>query len=179
MEGLRRVQTCKYPFAILYTFATLTCITHSGPLISPASKARVTDLIASCADEGGRIHLDGRNIQVPGYSTGNFVGPTVLEGTVGMRCYRCVLKSLCKTSHNLILVATPSEEIFGPVLTVITSDTLDDALDIINENKYGNGAVIFTQSGATARKFESGVNVGQVGVFYFMRCDVGTLGHCF
>jgi acyl-CoA reductase-like NAD-dependent aldehyde dehydrogenase len=64
------------------------------------------------------------------------------------------------------------------VLTVITSDTLDDALDIINENKYGNGAVIFTQSGATARKFESGVNVGQVGFFYFMRCDVGTLGHC-
>ncbi|KAG1746304.1 Aldehyde/histidinol dehydrogenase [Suillus occidentalis] len=103
------------------------------PLISPASKARVTGLIAPCADEGGRIHLDGRNIQVPGYSAGNFVGPTVLEGTVGMRCYR--------------------EEIFGPVLTVTTSDTLDDALDIINENKYGN-----------ARKFESGVHVGQVNI---------------
>jgi acyl-CoA reductase-like NAD-dependent aldehyde dehydrogenase len=83
------------------------------------------------------------------------------------------------TSHNLILVATFSEEIFGPVLTVITSDTLDDALDIINENKYGNGAVIFTQSGATARKFESGVNVGQVGFYYFMHCEVGILGHCF
>jgi len=55
-----------------------------------------------------------------------------------------------------------SEEIFGPVLTVLTSDTLDDALSIINENRYGNGAVIFTQSGATARKFESEVNVGQV-----------------
>ncbi|KAG0696027.1 Aldehyde/histidinol dehydrogenase [Suillus ampliporus] len=115
-----------------------------GPLISPASKARVTDLISSCAEEGGRIHLDGRNVQVPGYPAGNFVGPTVLEGTVGMRCYR--------------------EEIFGPVLTVITSDTLDDALSIINENRYGNGAVIFTQSGATARKFESEVNVGQVGI---------------
>ncbi|KAG1802444.1 hypothetical protein EV424DRAFT_1584703 [Suillus variegatus] len=61
----------------------------------------------------------------------------------------------------LILIATPSEDIFGPVLTVITSDTLDDALDIINENKYGNGAVIFTQLDATARPFESGVNVGQ------------------
>ncbi|KAG1827953.1 hypothetical protein EV424DRAFT_1596274 [Suillus variegatus] len=61
----------------------------------------------------------------------------------------------------LILIATPSEDIFGLVLTMITSDTLDDALDIINENKYGNGAVIFTQSGATARHFESGVNVGQ------------------
>jgi len=115
-----------------------------GPLISPASKTRVTGLISSCADEGGRIHLDGRNIQVPGYTAGNFVGPTILEGTVDMRCYR--------------------EEIFGPVLTVLTSDTLDDALSIINENKYGNGAVIFTQSGATARKFESEVNVGQVGI---------------
>lgn len=75
----------------------------------------------------------------------------------------------------LILIATPSEDIFGPVLTVITSDTLDDALDIINENKYGNGAVIFTQLDATARPFESGVNVGQVGFFYFMHCNVGTL----
>jgi acyl-CoA reductase-like NAD-dependent aldehyde dehydrogenase len=65
------------------------------------------------------------------------------------------------------------------VLTVITSDTLDDALDIINENKYGNGAVIFTQSGATARKFESGVNVGQVSFYHFMRYGVGTFGHCF
>jgi malonate-semialdehyde dehydrogenase (acetylating)/methylmalonate-semialdehyde dehydrogenase len=56
------------------------------------------------------------------------------------------------------------EEIFGPVLTVISADTLDDALDIINANRYGNGAAIFTQSGATARKFETEVNVGQIGV---------------
>lgn len=57
-----------------------------------------------------------------------------------------------------------SEEIFGPVLTVVSADTLDDALDIINANPYGNGAVIFTQSGATARKFETEVNVGQIGI---------------
>lgn len=56
------------------------------------------------------------------------------------------------------------EEIFGPALTVVAADTLDDALDIINANRYGNGAVIFTQSGATARKFEMEVNVGQIGV---------------
>lgn len=56
------------------------------------------------------------------------------------------------------------EEIFGPVLTVIEADTLDDALDIINANKYGNGTAIFTQSGATARKFESEVEVGQIGI---------------
>jgi len=56
------------------------------------------------------------------------------------------------------------EEIFGPVLSVICAETLDDAISIINSNKYGNGTAIFTQSGPTARKFESEVNVGQVGI---------------
>ena len=117
---------------------------YSGPLISPAAKTRVEDLIASAEKEGGRIHLDGRNINVQGYPMGNFVGPTVIEGTTQMRCYQ--------------------EEIFGPVLTVIEADTLDDALEVINANKYGNGTAIFTQSGATARKFESEVEVGQIGI---------------
>lgn len=58
----------------------------------------------------------------------------------------------------------PSEEIFGPVLFVLNVDTLDEAVAIINKNKYGNGAGIFTQSGATARKFEHDVNVGQIGI---------------
>ncbi|KAG8897809.1 hypothetical protein FRB99_007912 [Tulasnella sp. 403] len=115
-----------------------------GPLISPHAKGRVEGLIASVAEEGGKIHLDGRGIVVPGYEKGNFVGTTVVEAVTTMRAYK--------------------EEIFGPVLVVIQADTLDDALAIINSNKYGNGAAIFTQSGATARKFESEVNVGQIGV---------------
>ncbi len=56
------------------------------------------------------------------------------------------------------------EEIFGPVLIVIEADTLDDALSVINSNPYGNGTAIFTQSGATARKFEHEVEVGQIGI---------------
>ena len=56
------------------------------------------------------------------------------------------------------------QEIFGPVLIVLQANTLDDAIGIINENKYGNGAAIFTQSGATARRFEIEVNVGQLGI---------------
>lgn len=115
-----------------------------GPLISPAAKQRVTGLIASADEEGGRILLDGRHVQVPDYPDGNFVGPTVIEAVTTMRCYK--------------------EEIFGPVLVLIQADTLDDALAIINENKYGNGTAIFTQSGATARKFENEVNVGQIGI---------------
>ncbi|KAI5121292.1 hypothetical protein M0805_002335 [Coniferiporia weirii] len=115
-----------------------------GPLISPAAKQRVSSLIASAEEEGGRILLDGRQIEVPDYPDGNFIGPTIVEATVDMRCYK--------------------EEIFGPVLTVAVSDTLDDAISIVNANKYGNGTAIFTQSGATARKFEREVEVGQVGI---------------
>jgi len=115
-----------------------------GPLISPAAKSRVKKLIASAEQEGGRIHLDGRDVRVEGYPHGNFVGPTIVEAATTMTCYR--------------------EEIFGPVLVVIRAESLDDALDIINANKYGNGTAIFTQSGATARKFENEVNVGQIGI---------------
>ena len=67
---------------------------------------------------------------------------------------------ICRTFFKLVY----REEIFGPVLIVVPADTLDDALAIINENKYGNGTAIFTQSGATARKFEVEVEVGQVGI---------------
>ncbi|KAF5323622.1 hypothetical protein D9611_005766 [Ephemerocybe angulata] len=115
-----------------------------GPVISPAAKARITSLIGSAEQEGGKILLDGRNITVPGYENGNFVGPTIIDASTNMKCYQ--------------------EEIFGPVLVVLRAETLDDALDIINANRYGNGAAIFTQSGATARKFEGEVNVGQIGV---------------
>ncbi|KAG1716003.1 hypothetical protein ID866_1168 [Astraeus odoratus] len=115
-----------------------------GPLISPAAKKRVEGIISSVEQEGGKIHLDGRDISVPGYPSGNFVGPTIMEAVTTMRCYK--------------------EEIFGPALTVIAAESLDDAVDIVNANPYGNGAVIFTQSGATARKFEGEVNVGQVGI---------------
>ncbi|KAL1951588.1 hypothetical protein VTO73DRAFT_737 [Trametes versicolor] len=115
-----------------------------GPVISPAAKQRITGLIASAEEEGGVVVLDGRGFQVSDYPDGNWVGPTVIEATTTMRCYR--------------------EEIFGPVLIVLKADTLDDALAIINENRYGNGTAIFTQSGATARKFEREVEVGQVGI---------------
>ena len=57
-----------------------------------------------------------------------------------------------------------SQEIFGPVLIVLKADTLDEGIQIINQNRYGNGTAIFTQSGATARKFEHDVNIGQIGI---------------
>ncbi|KDR85348.1 hypothetical protein GALMADRAFT_234171 [Galerina marginata CBS 339.88] len=116
-----------------------------GPLISPGAKDRVTKLISSAEDEGGKVILDGRNFKAPdAYPYGNFVGPTIIQGGTSMKCYQT--------------------EIFGPVLVVLQADTLDEAIEIINENRYGNGAAIFTQSGATARRFETEVNVGQIGI---------------
>ncbi|KAG6858426.1 Methylmalonate-semialdehyde dehydrogenase [acylating] mitochondrial, partial [Termitomyces sp. Mi166 len=85
-----------------------------GPLISPAAKQRVVGLISSAEEEGGKILLDGRNLIVPAYPDGNFVGPTVIEASTSMRCYK--------------------EEIFGPALIVMRASSLDDAIDIVNGN---------------------------------------------
>lgn len=116
-----------------------------GPVISPESKKRIDGLIASAQAEGAKIALDGRNISVPGFPNGNWVGPTVITGVKpGMRVY--------------------NEEVFGPVLVCLETDTLDDAISLINNNPYGNGTAIFTQSGASARKYQHEIDVGQVGV---------------
>jgi len=115
------------------------------PLISVASKERVERLIQSGIDEGAQCILDGRGITVPDYPNGNFVGPSILSDvTEDMTCYK--------------------EEIFGPVLVILNADTLDEAVDLINRNRYGNGTAIFTNSGAAARKFTQKVDVGQIGV---------------
>jgi len=116
-----------------------------GPLISPAAKQRVLELIQSGVDEGAELVLDGRNINVPGYEKGNFVGPTILhKAKPNMKCYK--------------------EEIFGPVLVSLEADTLEDAIELINNNPYGNGTAIFTTNGATARRYTQEIDVGQVGV---------------
>lgn len=119
--------------------------TDLGPVITPQSKKRILELVESGVKEGANLLLDGRSLVVPGYEKGNFVGPTILTGvTPSMRCYR--------------------EEIFGPVLICLSVDTLDEAINIINNNPYGNGSAIFTNNGATARKFTFEANAGQVGV---------------
>ncbi|TKX23471.1 potassium-activated aldehyde dehydrogenase-like protein [Elsinoe australis] len=116
-----------------------------GPVISPQAKKRIEDLIASAEAEGADIILDGRGVHPPKYPNGNFVGPTLIANVKPhMQCYK--------------------EEIFGPVLVCLNVDTLEDAVDLINANEYGNGVAIFTQSGATARRFTKDIEAGQVGV---------------
>lgn len=119
--------------------------TDVGPLISARAKQRVLELIESGVREGATLELDGRQVVVPGFEQGNFVGPTLFSGvTTDMRLY--------------------TEEIFGPVLVVLEVDTLDQAITLVNRNPYGNGTGLFTQSGAAARKFQSEIDVGQVGI---------------
>ena len=116
-----------------------------GPLISPQAKQRVEGLIQQGVDEGAELLLDGRGIRIEGYEQGNFVGPTVFSGVrADMSIYR--------------------EEIFGPVLSVVLVDTLEEAVEFINANPNGNGTSIFTQDGGHARYFQNHIDVGQVGI---------------
>lgn len=116
-----------------------------GPVISKQAKERVLRLIQSGVDSGAGLLLDGRNIVVPRYEHGNFIGPTIItDVTADMECYE--------------------EEIFGPVLLCMQADSLEAAIDLINRNKYGNGASIFTSSGVAARKFQTDIESGQVGI---------------
>jgi malonate-semialdehyde dehydrogenase (acetylating) / methylmalonate-semialdehyde dehydrogenase len=116
-----------------------------GPLISPRACARVRQLIEQGTQEGAKLVLDGRDIQVQGFEKGNFVGPTVFTDVKpGMSIY--------------------DEEIFGPVLCVAFAETLEEAVKMINANPNGNGTALFTQSGAASRYFKENIDVGQVGI---------------
>jgi malonate-semialdehyde dehydrogenase (acetylating) / methylmalonate-semialdehyde dehydrogenase len=115
-----------------------------GPVISKSAKNRILGVIEEGITEGAKLELDGRNVKVPGYESGNFIGPTILSVKPGMKVYDI--------------------EIFGPVLSIVSVDTLDEAIELINRNPYGNGVGIFTQSGAAARKFQNEIDVGQVGI---------------
>ncbi|KAL8370622.1 hypothetical protein RB595_000816 [Gaeumannomyces hyphopodioides] len=116
-----------------------------GPVITPQSKARIESLIASAEEEGATILLDGRGYRPEKYPDGNWVGPTIITGvTPAMRCYR--------------------EEIFGPVLVCLEVPSLDEAVELINANEYGNGVAIFTRSGPTAESFRRDIQAGQVGI---------------
>lgn len=119
--------------------------TDIGPLISPQALTRAETLIQSAIDEGAKVILDGRGVKVQGFESGNFLGPTIITDVKPhMKCYQ--------------------EEIFAPVLVCMNVPTLDDAITLTNQNRYGNGTAVFTTSGSTAKKFVKEIDVGQVGV---------------
>jgi len=119
--------------------------TDVGPVISKNAKHRILGLVEDGIKEGAKLELDGRGVKVSGYEQGNFIGPTIFSGVKpGMKIY--------------------TTEIFGPVMVIVGVDTLNEAIELINNNPFGNGTGIFTQSGAVARKFQNEIDVGQVGI---------------
>ena len=116
-----------------------------GPIVTSQSRDRVVSLIASGEQSGAKVVVDGRDLVVPGHENGFFVGPTLIDQVrPDMEVYR--------------------EEIFGPVLSVLRTGTVDEAIDLVNANPYGNGTAVFTSHGGSARKFFRGVKVGMIGV---------------
>jgi len=116
-----------------------------GPVISAQHRDKIVGYIDSGVQQGAKLVADGRGIKVAGHEKGFFVGPTLFDNvTTGMTIYK--------------------EEIFGPVLIVLRVATFDEAIDMVNSNPYANGTAIFTSSGAAARRFQSEIEVGMVGI---------------
>ena len=116
-----------------------------GPVVTRAAQERILGLIGTGADQGATVAVDGRGLRVDGFEDGFWVGPTVIDRV--------------ETSMDVY-----TEEIFGPVLSVVRSDSVDEAIALINSNPYGNGTAIFTNSGEAARRFQRGVHVGMIGI---------------
>jgi malonate-semialdehyde dehydrogenase (acetylating) / methylmalonate-semialdehyde dehydrogenase len=116
-----------------------------GPVITPQSQARVASLLDAAQKEGAQLSVDGRNPAITGGEHGNFLRPTILE--------------------NLPLDSEVARtEIFGPVLSLHSADSIEEALQIVNRGAYGNMACLFTRSGEAARRFRSEAEVGNVGI---------------
>jgi len=114
-----------------------------GPVVTPQARERIVDYIGQGSEAGARLTVDGRELEMDG--GGFWVGPTLIDQVEPeMSVYR--------------------EEIFGPVLSVVRSGGLDEAIALINRNPYANGAAIFTASGYEARRFQREIEVGMIGI---------------
>jgi len=116
-----------------------------GPVITTESKTRIEDLIQKGADEGATVLVDGRQPDISGYEKGHFIRPTILQNVDPAG-------EIART------------EIFGPVLSLIHLDTIDQAIALVNSGQYGNMACLFTNSGAAARKFRYEAEAGNIGI---------------
>ncbi len=116
-----------------------------GPLVTRQHRDKVLGYINKGVEEGAKLVVDGRNLKLQGYEDGFFVGGSLFDQVKpDMTIYK--------------------EEIFGPVLSVVRTDTFDDALRLVNEHEYGNGTAIFTRDGDSARAFMHSAQAGMVGI---------------
>ena len=116
-----------------------------GAVISQAAKERIEGFISEAERDGAKILVDGRNAVVAGKEGGTYVGPTVID-------------------HVTPEMSVATEEIFGPVISIMRTETLDEAIKIENANPYGNAAAVFTQSGGLARYVMEHASAGMIGV---------------
>jgi len=116
-----------------------------GPLVTRAHQQRVLGYVDAGEKEGAAVVADGRGFTVDNHEGGFFVGPTLLDHvTPAMSVYR--------------------DEIFGPVLSVVRTEHYEDAIKLVNDNRYGNGTAVFTNDGGAARKFQNEIQAGMVGI---------------
>jgi malonate-semialdehyde dehydrogenase (acetylating) / methylmalonate-semialdehyde dehydrogenase len=116
-----------------------------GPLVTGAHRDKVTSYIDAGVQAGAKLVVDGRGNDVDGSSGGFWQGPTLFD-------------------HVPTEASVYTDEIFGPVLSVVRAPSFDQALDLVNANPYGNGTAIFTTDGSLARRFQNEVEVGMVGI---------------
>lgn len=119
--------------------------TDMGPLVTEAHRDKVASYIDIAAGDGATVVVDGRGIEVDGDEAGFWLGPTLLDRVpTSSRAY--------------------TEEIFGPVLSVVRVQSFDEGLELINNGAFGNGTAVFTNDGGAARRFQNEVQVGMIGV---------------
>ncbi len=116
-----------------------------GPVITAESKARIEKAITEGAGQGGQVLVDGRGTRIPGFEHGFFIRPTILENIP-------IQSEIVRT------------EIFGPVLSVLHVETIEDAISLVNSGRYGNMACLFTSDGSAARKFRYECEAGNIGI---------------
>jgi len=116
-----------------------------GPLVTAAHRDRVRSYVDAGVADGATLVCDGRGLTIEGSEDGFFLGPTLFD----------------RVEPRMSIYA---DEIFGPVLVVVRADTLDEAIDLVNRNPYGNGTALFTSSGAAAQRFQDEIEVGMVGI---------------
>ena len=116
-----------------------------GPVISCAARDRIREWISRGEADGANVVVDGREAAAGAADGASFVGPTILDGVTAD-------------------MDIAKEEVFGPVLSVIHAASLDEAIEIVNSSRFGNGTSIFTESGASVRRYRHEVEAGMIGV---------------
>jgi len=116
-----------------------------GPLVTKQHRDKVASYIEAGIQQGATAVVDGRNVQADGAKEGYWLGPTLFDHV--------------KTNMTIY-----TDEIFGPVLSVVRVKTYEEALKLVNDHPYGNGTAIFTNDGGAARRFQNEIEVGMVGV---------------